>query len=184
MFEEIIAFFSQICLLHSCIVLISVVSFSTLSALPLIRERAPQTNRKLRQHFSTSENWEFSFLLQCKSKLCFMTRHHLSNFLGAPWTLMPLVWSDCHLADTKSRVPQCSSARMSVTRRLLTPQCSASRQRTFQSRTPLASCLHASAGALSITEPRRMWRLMHLESFFLVFLYLASLEMEKLDVIA
>ena len=84
----------------------------------------------------------------------------------------------------KSRVPQCSSARMSVMRGLPTPQCSASRQRTFQSRTPLASCLHASAGALSITEPRRMWRLMHLESFFLVFLYLASLEMEKLDVIA
>ncbi|XP_025127282.1 F-box only protein 22 isoform X3 [Bubalus bubalis] len=112
-----------------------------------------------------------------------LERHQLTE-VGAPWTLMPLVWSDCHLADTKSRVPQCSSARMSVTRRLLTPQCSASRQRTFQSRTPLASCLHASAGALSITEPRRMWRLMHLESFFLVFLYLGSLEMEKLDVIA
>lgn len=99
------------------------------------------------------------------------------------WILMPQVWLDCHLVDTESRVPLCSSTRTSVMRRLPRLQCSASKRPTFQSRTPLASCLHALAGAFSITEPRGMLRLMRSESFFLVFPYSASLEMEKLGVI-
>uniref|UniRef100_A0A8C4MBB0 F-box protein 22 n=1 Tax=Equus asinus TaxID=9793 RepID=A0A8C4MBB0_EQUAS len=112
-----------------------------------------------------------------------LERHQLTE-VGTLWILMPQVWLDCHLADTEFRAPQCFSTRMSMMRRLLRLRCSASKQPIFQNRTPLASCLHALAGAFSITEPRGMLRLMHLESFFLVFLYLASLEMEKLAVIA
>uniref|UniRef100_A0A8C0TC33 E2 ubiquitin-conjugating enzyme n=1 Tax=Canis lupus familiaris TaxID=9615 RepID=A0A8C0TC33_CANLF len=100
------------------------------------------------------------------------------------WILTPLVWLDCHLVDTESRVPRCSSTRMSMTRRPLRLRCSASKLPTFQNGIPLASCLHVLAGVFNIIEPRGMLRLMHSESFFLVFLYLASLEMEKLDAIA
>ncbi|XP_021564688.1 F-box only protein 22 isoform X2 [Carlito syrichta] len=99
------------------------------------------------------------------------------------WILMPRVWLDSHLADTESRAPLCSSTRTSMMRRQLRLRCSASKQPTFRNRTPLASCLHVLAGAFSIIEPRGMLRPMHLENFFLVFPYLVSLEMEKLDVI-